>query len=122
MLTKVAVVLLTNLILFTSNRQIVSSEYASRINHHLQEGNNALSTGDLATAIQHYESCLSFDSYERYCNINLASTLIDMNEIEQDESIKEERTTRAISTFSAWQTARLRSTMKQTPRWKPARA
>ena len=117
MLTKVAVVLLTNLILFTStNKQVTVvssqtssySDHANKINHHLQEGKNALSTGDLATAIQHYESCLSFDSNERYCNINLASTLIDMNEIEQDESIKEERTTRAIST--------LRHVLKSFPR------
>jgi len=118
MVTKVAAVLLTNLILFTStNKQVTtvssqSSSYsdydASKINHHLQEGNNALSSGDLAKAIQHYESCLSFDSNERYCNINLASTLIDMNEIEQDESIKEERTTRAIST--------LRHVLKSFPR------
>lgn len=117
MMAKALVVLLTNLLLFTStNKQVTVvssqsssySDHASKINHRLQEGNNALSTGDLATAIQHYESCLSFDSNERYCNINLATTLTDMNEIEQDESIKEERTTRAIST--------LRHVLKSFPR------
>ena len=117
MMAKALVVLLTNLLLFTStNKQVTVvssqsssySDHGSKINHHLQEGNNALSAGDLATAIQHYESCLSFDSNERYCNINLATTLTDMNEIEQDESIKEERTTRAIST--------LRHVLKSFPR------
>lgn len=67
------------------------------ISHHLQKGNNALATGDISTAIQSYEACLSLDSNHRYCNINLASALVDANESDDDESIKKERTSKAIS-------------------------
>mmetsp|Transcript_37422 Transcript_37422/g.78930 ORF Transcript_37422/g.78930 Transcript_37422/m.78930 type:complete len:604 (+) Transcript_37422:179-1990(+) len=73
------------------------SEYESRINNHLQEGNNALAAGDLQRAIQNYEACLKLDPNERYCSINFASALVDLNESEQDDSIKQERTARAIS-------------------------
>lgn len=84
--------LITPTIVFSSY-----SEYESKINNHLQEGNNALSTGDLQTAIQKYEACLTLDPNQRYCNINFASALVDMNEPEQDETIKQERTSRAIT-------------------------
>ncbi len=67
------------------------------INHHLQEGNNALASGNVPMAIQSYEACLSLDSNHRYCNINLASALVDANESEEKESIKEERMSKAIS-------------------------
>jgi predicted TPR repeat methyltransferase len=67
------------------------------INRHLQEGNNALSSGDISTAIQGYEACLSLDSNHRYCNINLASALVDANESEAEEGMKRERMARAIS-------------------------
>ncbi|KAL7536291.1 hypothetical protein ACHAXR_007058 [Thalassiosira sp. AJA248-18] len=73
------------------------SEYEGKINNHLQEGNNALAGGDLQTAIQNYEACLTLDPNQRYCNINLSSALVDLNESEQDEATKQRRTTRAIS-------------------------
>lgn len=67
------------------------------INHHLQEGNNALASGDISVAMQNYEACLTFDSNHRYCNINLASALVDANESEEEQSIKEQRMSKAIS-------------------------
>jgi len=73
------------------------SEYEGKINTHLQNGNNALAVGDLQKAIEHYEACLALDHNQRYCNINIASALVDMNEAEQDETTKQERATRAIS-------------------------
>ena len=77
------------------------SEYESKINTHLQEGNNALGAGEFLTAIQHYEACLTLDPNERYCNINYATALIDMNELEEvndDTTIsKEERLSKATS-------------------------
>ena len=67
------------------------------INHHLQEGNSALASGNVPMAIQSYEACLSVDANHRYCNINLASALVDASESEKKESIKEERVSKAIS-------------------------
>lgn len=75
------------------------SEYERKINNLLQEGNNALAAGNFPTAIEKYESCLRLDPDSRYCNINLATALIDMNESETDEAIKQEHTTKAISTL-----------------------
>ncbi|KAL3767575.1 hypothetical protein ACHAWU_000238 [Discostella pseudostelligera] len=74
-----------------------NSDNEGEISHHLQKGNNALATGDISTAIQSYETCLSLDSNHRYCNINLASALVDANESDDDESIKKERMSKAIS-------------------------
>jgi len=96
---------ITLLIIASSNIQYVFSasssysEYESKINTHLQEGNNALGAGDFLTAIQHYEACLTLDPNERYCNINYATALIDMNELEEvnDDTMKEERLSKATS-------------------------
>mmetsp|Transcript_11790 Transcript_11790/g.25948 ORF Transcript_11790/g.25948 Transcript_11790/m.25948 type:complete len:621 (+) Transcript_11790:56-1918(+) len=74
------------------------SEYEEKINHHLQEGNNALATGDLPLAAEHYESCLKLDPNQRYCLINYASTLVDLNESSADANeTKEQRLEKAIS-------------------------
>ena len=100
------VALTVTLLIFASNIQYgfsassSYSEYESKINTHLQEGNNALGAGDFLTAIQHYEACLALDPNERYCNINYATALIDMNELGEevnDDTMKEERLSKATS-------------------------
>jgi len=68
---------------------------------HLQLGNNALAVGELDEAITHFEACLATalqDSQEhQFCQINLASALVDLNEVESgDESAKEKRAGKAI--------------------------
>ncbi|KAL9188548.1 hypothetical protein ACHAXT_006926 [Thalassiosira profunda] len=73
------------------------SAYEGKINNHLQEGNNALASGDLPAAIEQYEACLKLDPNQQYCNINYASALVDSVEKEKDEAAKEERTAKAIS-------------------------
>ena len=93
-------IFLTTIVFLASYIPAVSSSYADyerKINNHLQEGNNALASGDPQSAIENFEACLKLDPNQRYCNINFASALVDLNESEEDETIKEERNTRAIS-------------------------
>ena len=78
---------------------VVSALHTPR--DHLQLGNNALAVGELDEAITHFEACLATalqDSQEhQFCQINLASALVDLNEVESgDESAKKKRAERAI--------------------------
>ena len=68
---------------------------------HLMLGNNALAVGQLDEAITHFEACLETaleDSQEhQFCQINLASALVDLNDVEtDDESEKKKRAEKAI--------------------------
>ena len=74
-----------------------NSKNEDAINTYLTKGNNALSAGNLHSAGRSYEACLRLDPNQRYCLINYASALVDLNEEEHDESIKEERTNKALS-------------------------
>lgn len=67
------------------------------INIYLQKGNAALSSGNLHSASRSYEACLRLDPNQRYCLINYASALADLNGEENDESIKHERIEKALS-------------------------
>lgn len=68
-----------------------------QLDHNLEKGNAALSTGDFPTAIAHYQSCLNLDPDHRYCLINYASALVDSLDPEDpNETTKQEHTTQAI--------------------------
>mmetsp|Transcript_7613 Transcript_7613/g.16467 ORF Transcript_7613/g.16467 Transcript_7613/m.16467 type:complete len:592 (-) Transcript_7613:164-1939(-) len=73
------------------------SEYEGKINNYLQQGNNALAAGDLPTAVRNYEACLTLDPNQIYCNINFASALVDLNQSDEDDSMKQKRVETAIS-------------------------
>ena len=65
------------------------------INTYLTKGNNALAEGNLHSAGRSYEACLRMDPDQRYCSINCASVLVDLNAEETDESMKQQRTNKA---------------------------
>ena len=97
--------LLSILLLLSTPSFFVSSSYfedkvngnenEEAINTYLKKGNNALASGNLHSAGRSYEACLRLDANQRYCLINYASVLVDLNEQESDEAIKQHRTKKA---------------------------
>ena len=91
-------------ILILSISKLVSASYFDEkinkknedaINTYLTKGNNALASGNLHSAGRSYESCLRMDPNQRYCLINYASVLVDLNAEESDEAIIQQRTNKA---------------------------
>jgi len=75
--------------------KINSKQNEEAVNTYLQKGNNALASGNLHSAGRSYEACLRLEPNQRYCLINYASALVDLNVEEEDESIKQQRTKKA---------------------------
>jgi predicted TPR repeat methyltransferase len=77
------------------DEKVNSNQNEEAVNTYLQKGNNALASGNLHSAGRSYEACLRLDPNQRYCLINYASALVDLNGEEDDESIKQQRTKKA---------------------------
>ncbi|KAL7500923.1 hypothetical protein ACHAWT_009681 [Skeletonema menzelii] len=75
--------------------KVDQSKNEEAINTYLVKGNNALASGHLDSAGRSYEACLRMDPDQRYCLINYASVLVDLNAKESDESMRQQRTKKA---------------------------
>ena len=85
-------------LLFLQPSLVASSYYDDKVNKdkneeaintYLTKGNNALAEGNLHSAGRSYEACLRMDPNQRFCLINYASVLVDLNAEESDEATKQ---------------------------------
>jgi len=93
----VAVILSISVFFLAMSAAAYPAEHDRSIDRHLSQGTDALAAGDLPTAIQHYEKCLALDPNQRYCCVNLASALVDVNDAETDDAVAQRRATQAVA-------------------------